>query len=952
MKRMTYFVMALALVLGLTQCKKEQPAAQNEIEGVHITLSVNGGASTNPTNNGSRVDVDPTGHTNPDYATVSFETGDEIYVGYKGEYVGTLTYSGSYFSGDVTIASLDNPEPLYFYLLGGKGFSPSEVVDNTASVVISDQSSTYPVISYAASRENYSGAAPYTAMLENKISIMKFTTNIRPVDSRGAFCIKGLKNKVTVDFATKTFTYDQDGDGLIKMPAVDQNGATWAIVLPQSALSAGGDGTAYTADDKYTGSRPAIANITENQYLNEGVNVALENTAKGSPLTFVAVEACTLEISYSGANISTKFNDNNWSETSGGTSKQVTLQAGDRYSVRAGNSGNTYWSNGSTRRYFTITGGQCKVYGNVMCLLDQSNYTNKTDLPGTYTFAELFKNCGEYLVNDQEKAIYLPATSLVEGCYNQMFSGCSNMTAAPELPATTMKKNCYKEMFEGCSSLTTAPSLSATTLAESCYHSMFMDCSSLTTAPSLSVTTLANSCYHSMFKGCSSLTSAPELSATTMVEECYRNMFWGCTSLTLAPALPATTLAGYCYDSMLKGCTALTSAPALLVTTLAEFCYSSMLEGCTSLTTAPELPATTLAWNCYRKMFKDCTALTTAPELPATTLANSCYYHTFEGCTSLTTAPILPAATLTTDCYNSMFSGCASLSTVRCVATSGIDGNTTDWLSGVAGSGTLYVAAGYTDSWTTNSTSGVPSGWTAQAVEVVNGLFTVNSSGRTVLFSKGNLQYDTNNGGWRFADHQYDRFGTDQSNNHRDLFGWGTGDDPNKTSTSVSDYSTYSEWGNNTIYNNEPGLSWRTLTKDEWVYLFNTRSTTSGHRYAKAMVNNVGGVILLPDNWNDATYSLSNYNNSSDHFSNKISADNWNTLEQAGCVFLPLTGKRDGTTTQSNSVDAYGYYWSSTKSGNDGAYRVRIYQSDITPQEWSKRFYGVAVRLVRYSDSK
>jgi hypothetical protein len=61
-------------------------------------------------------------------------------------------------------------------------------------------------------------------------------------------------------------------------------------------------------------------------------------------------------------------------------------------------------------------------------------------------------------------------------------------------------------MFFGCSSLVKAPSiLPATTLAEGCYYNMFSDCSSLTKAPELPATTLADYCYNNMFSGCSKL---------------------------------------------------------------------------------------------------------------------------------------------------------------------------------------------------------------------------------------------------------------------------------------------------------------------------------------------------------------------------------------------------------------------------------------------------------------
>ena len=92
------------------------------------------------------------------------------------------------------------------------------------------------------------------------------------------------------------------------------------------------------------------------------------------------------------------------------------------------------------------------------------------------------------------------------------------------------------------------------TLVEGCYADMFYGCTSLTQAPALPATTLAMGCYYEMFYGCTSLTQAPTLPATTLENSCYASMFYGCTSLTQAPALPATTLANYCYDSMFYGC--------------------------------------------------------------------------------------------------------------------------------------------------------------------------------------------------------------------------------------------------------------------------------------------------------------------------------------------------------------------------------------------------------------
>ena len=291
-----------------------------------------------------------------------------------------------------------------------------------------------------------------------------------------------------------------------------------------------------------------------------------------------------------------------------------------------------------------------------------SNLTTAPNLPATtlaeYCYYYMFKDCTSLTT-----APKLPATTLAEGCYVHMFNGCTSLTAAPELPATTLAESCYAHMFNGCTSLTAAPELPATTLAGGCYTQMFYGCTSLTTAPELPATTLAGGCYTQMFEGCTSLTTAPELPATTLVDGCYLGMFYGCTSLTTAPELPATTLAESCYRSMFSGCTSLTTAPELPATTLAEYCYYSMFSGCTSLTTAPELPATTLVKYCYESMFGGCRSLTSAPKLPATTLAEYCYFYMFKDCTSLTAAPELPATTLVDGCYRAMFYGCTSLTT-------------------------------------------------------------------------------------------------------------------------------------------------------------------------------------------------------------------------------------------------------------------------------------------------
>ncbi len=228
-------------------------------------------------------------------------------------------------------------------------------------------------------------------------------------------------------------------------------------------------------------------------------------------------------------------------------------------------------------------------------------------------------------------------------------------------------------------------SLPATTLSQGCYSDMFLDCRSLTTAPELPATTLARGCYGGMFQDCTSLTTAPELPATTLAAFCYENMFNGCTSLQTAPELPATTSPDYCYSNMFSGCTSLETAPSILpATTLAEGCYDGMFADCTSLTTAPELSATTLAAFSCGAMFYGCTSLATAPELPAITLSGYCYENMFSGCTSLNYIKCLATDISASDCTKNWVSGVASSGTFTKAAsmsswTTGDNGIPTGW---------------------------------------------------------------------------------------------------------------------------------------------------------------------------------------------------------------------------------------------------------------------------------
>lgn len=223
---------------------------------------------------------------------------------------------------------------------------------------------------------------------------------------------------------------------------------------------------------------------------------------------------------------------------------------------------------------------------------------------------------------------------------------------------------------------------------------------------------------------------------------------------------------------------------------------------------------------------------------------------------------------------------------------------------------------------------------------------------KKVRFAKGNLQYNAATKKWRFAEHQWDYIGYANKNispNYNgwiDLFGWGTGLNPTKTSENYHDYSLFFDWGLAIMSGNN---NWRTLKAVEWEYVIDKRNTQSGIRYAKAIVNNVCGVILLPDNWKKSYYNLKNTNTAKSFFSsNRVSKSEWNEhFEVNGAIFLPAAGCRWGVDLR--GIGSQGHYYSSSFESVGTAYSMGFhddYGGIFHSNVWCNPVFGNSVRLV------
>ena len=249
------------------------------------------------------------------------------------------------------------------------------------------------------------------------------------------------------------------------------------------------------------------------------------------------------------------------------------------------------------------------------------------------------------------------------------------------------------------------------------------------------------------------------------------------------------------------------------------------------------------------------------------------------------------------------------------------------------------------------------------------------SADKKVLFSSGNLQYTQSTQTWSFAENQWDYIGKANFNaegdalaDKIDLFCWSTNNAANNfglsTSEEDSDYTgNFVDWGVNQIGGDAPN-TWRTLSTDEWLYLFRGRKNAES-LFALSMVNDVPGLIILPDNWVtpsgltfvattteegwewDETWSQYWTYNGSEFLHNSYTAEQWEQMEAAGAVFLPVTGQRWGFDMA--YWDDSGYYWSSTNKNDTYSYYMCFYSSNIClkTDEYGNYYTGFAVRLVK-----
>ena len=442
--------LALAMLL-VPACNKNEIANDENTEKKGFALPV--------TVNVTREGDDATKATYTDNGdgtgSLGFSTGDKLFVygmdGGSGKFAGTLTWtSGGTFSGTITTQNaysgtaqdylssaymvsaylLPNDYTKYGYLsISGDGYSASIGFNNNNTFA-----STKALAVEQFSRES-AGSYSSGFALSPRYAILNFTiTGLTPSTEVTATLTNGSTLAIT-----GLVTTDGSGNATFAMGVADYTD------LNSLSLTVGGNDITLVSSSK-TLAAGKIYNITR------------AAAPAPDPLTIEAITAGTIVVK-------SPQNGMQYSLDGGATKVAMTGYTNTNIPVEAGQKVRFYGKGTTIKQYGysheTSFGGSgdgftCKVYGNIMSLVDETGYDTATALSGTYTFWALFS--GNTALTDASDLL-IPATTLTEACYQAMFRNCSNLTAAPELPATDLVQYCYKSMFENCASLTSVKCL-------------------------------------------------------------------------------------------------------------------------------------------------------------------------------------------------------------------------------------------------------------------------------------------------------------------------------------------------------------------------------------------------------------------------------------------------------------------------------------------------------------
>ena len=278
---------------------------------------------------------------------------------------------------------------------------------------------------------------------------------------------------IQIDNATLTLSVGQTASRPATAKSADIQ-LTYASSTPAVAtVSQTGKVTAFSAGETtITVSAPQISKSVSFKVVVNAISAEqLANVDKATPLTILPQDDGKITVTFNNGitlagDIHFTINDGQEQTIAKNTTGAYDIQAkkGDVVQLYSLNSalggGSSSAASALTRavdegaKYINIRPSmKTEIFGNVMSLLKgKDGLEGATAIEAKNAFYGLFA-AADKLVNNDERLLVLPATTLTEGCYQDMFNGCKGIEKAPELPAPKLEKDCYSEMFFGCENL-------------------------------------------------------------------------------------------------------------------------------------------------------------------------------------------------------------------------------------------------------------------------------------------------------------------------------------------------------------------------------------------------------------------------------------------------------------------------------------------------------------------
>ena len=288
-----------------------------------------------------------------------------------------------------------------------------------------------------------------------------------------------------------------------------------------------------------------------------------------------------------------------------------------------------------------------------------------------------------------------------------------------------------------------------------------------------------------------------------------------------------------------------------------------------------------------------------------------------------------------------------------------------------------YQASTGTWRFATNSYDYVGGMGTGTSGNSINQLGTVSGSSNNNISSTYSGWIDLfswGTSGWNNGNQYYRPYDWQVATNAEDRgYGYGPTEGINYDYDLMGAYAQ-ADWGvHNAISNggNQPGL-WRTMTADEWNYLLDERSGSTVNGVDDARIvhlvsvtvasKTIRGNLLIPDNYThpEGIEPFHRINgtvgiiNNTGTIYNEYTVADLRALQQAGCVFLQISGLRSvsGGKVYYNGVVSGGYWASSVYIDYD-SYGIAhygyacCYNIGRNRIDGCQKFYGLYVRLVQ-----